>query len=55
MDIKTILVVKNNDLNMKLVKGQIAIGKYRMLQAPDAEYGFQIIHEQRPDLVLVDT
>jgi CheY-like chemotaxis protein len=54
MKIKTILVVEDNELNMKLVKGLIKIGKYRMLEAIDAESGIELIREQRPDLVLMD-
>ena len=54
MKIKTILVVEDNELNMKLVRGLIKIGKYRMLEALDAESGIQLIREQRPDLVLMD-
>ena len=54
MTIKTILVVEDNELNMKLVKGLIKIGKHLMLEAPDAESGIQLIREQRPDLVLMD-
>jgi CheY-like chemotaxis protein len=54
MKTKTILVVEDNELNMKLVKGLIKIGKHRMLEAPDAESGIQLIREQRPDLVLMD-
>ncbi len=54
MNIKTILVVEDNELNMKLVKGLIKIGKYRMLEALDAESGIQLIREQQPDLVLMD-
>jgi len=54
MKIKTILVVEDNDLNMKLVRGLIKIGKYRMLEATDAESAIRIIREQRPDLVLMD-
>ena len=54
MKIKTILVVEDNELNMKLVRGLIKIGKYRMLEAIDAESGIQLIREQRPDLVLMD-
>ena len=54
MEIKTILVVEDNKLNMKLVRGLIKIGKYRMLEANDAESGIEQIHEQRPDLVLMD-
>jgi len=54
MEIKTILVVEDNELNMKLVKGLIKIGKHRMLEAVDAESGIELIREQRPDLVLMD-
>ena len=54
MKTKTILVIEDNKLNMKLVKGLIKIGKYRMLEANDAESGIQQIREQRPDLVLMD-
>ena len=51
---KSILVIEDNELNMKLVKGLLEIGKYRMLEATDAEFGIQLIREQRPDLVLMD-
>ena len=51
---KTILVVEDNELNMKLVKGLIKIGNYDMLEAVDAESGIQLVREQRPDLVLMD-
>jgi CheY-like chemotaxis protein len=54
MRIKTILVIEDNKLNMKLVNGLVKIGKYRMLEAIDAESGIQLIREQRPDLVLMD-
>ena len=54
MKIKTILVVEDNNLNMKLVRGLIKIGKYNMLEANDAESGIQLIREQMPDLVLMD-
>ncbi len=51
---KTILVVEDNKLNMKLVRGLIKIGNYRMLEAMDAESGIKLIREERPDLVLMD-
>ena len=54
MEIKTILVVEDNKLNMKLVSGLVKIGKYRMIEAIDAESGIELIREQRPDLVLMD-
>jgi CheY-like chemotaxis protein len=54
MKTKTILVIEDNELNMKLVKGLIKIGKFCLLEANDAESGIQQIREQRPDLVLMD-
>ena len=54
MKVKTILVIEDNKLNMKLVNGLVKIGKYRMLEAIDAESGIQLVREQRPDLVLMD-
>ena len=54
MKIRTILVIEDNPLNMKLVKGLLKIGNYQMLEANDAESGIQLIREQQPDLVLMD-
>ncbi len=54
MKTKTILVIEDNELNMKLVKELISIGKYGMPEANDAESGIQQIRDQRPDLVLMD-
>ena len=54
METKTILVIEDNELNMKLVKGLVSIGKYHLLEAPDAESGIQLIRERQPDLVLMD-
>ena len=54
MKFKTILVIEDNKLNMKLVNGLVKIGKYRMIEAIDAESGIELIREQRPDLVLMD-
>ncbi len=54
MKVKTILVIEDNKLNMKLVNGLVKIGKYRMLEAIDAESGIELIREHRPDLVLMD-
>ena len=40
MKIRTILVVEDNELNMKLVKGLIKIGKYRMLELKTPSQAF---------------
>ena len=54
MKIKTILVVEDNELNMKLVRDLLKIAKYLVLEAMDAESGIEQIRKQRPDLVLMD-
>jgi len=54
MGIKRILVIEDNELNMKLVRGLLNISGYSILEATDAESGLQLIREQRPDLVLMD-
>ncbi len=54
MKIKTILVVEDNELNMKLVRDLLKIGKYNVLEATDAESGIQLARDQRPNLVLMD-
>ena len=50
----TILVIEDNELNMKLVKSLLEIGKYRVLAAEDAESGIQVARENHPDLILMD-
>lgn len=54
MKAKTILVIEDNELNMKLVRGLLKIGKYRVLEAIDAETGLQVARTYRPDLILMD-
>ena len=54
MGAKTILVIEDNELNMKLLKGLLKMGRYKMLEATDAESGIKMVSEQRPDLILMD-
>jgi CheY-like chemotaxis protein len=54
MPTKTILVVEDNALNMKLVKSLLKIGKHDMLAAPDAETGITLARDKKPDLILMD-
>ena len=54
MPTKTILVVEDNALNMKLVKSLLNIGKHDMIEAPDAETGITLARDKRPDLILMD-
>lgn len=51
---KTILVVEDNELNMKLVKTLLEFRGYRVVTAIDAEKGIQLAREHRPDLILMD-
>lgn len=54
MSNKTILVVEDNELNMKLVLALLNIGQYRVLQAETGSKGLALARESLPDLVLMD-
>ena len=51
---KTILIVEDNDLNLKLVVAVLELGSYRTLTAGDAESGIRLAREHLPDLILMD-
>ena len=51
---KTILVIEDNELNMKLVRSLLKMNNYTILEAPDAEMGIKLARENKPDLVLMD-
>lgn len=51
---KTVLVVEDNELNMKLVLALLKIGHYNALAATDAATGIQLAIEHVPDLILMD-
>jgi len=54
MENKSILVIEDNELNMKLVRGLLTIGKYSIIEAFDAESGIQMARAHYPDLILMD-
>ena len=54
METKTVLVIEDNALNMKLVKSLLQIGKYGVLEARDAETGILLARNNHPDLILMD-
>lgn len=54
MNSKTILVIEDNDLNLKLVKSLLKLGNYAILEAMDAESGIRLARTRRPDLILMD-
>ena len=54
MKTKTILVIEDNELNMKLVRSLLKIGNYEIIEAVDAETGIKLTRKHSPDLVLMD-
>jgi len=50
----TVLVIEDNELNLKLVRDLLQIGKYQVLEAIDAESGIRLAREHKPDLILMD-
>ncbi|MHB8769630.1 MAG: response regulator [Syntrophales bacterium] len=54
MEEKTILVIEDNEMNMKLMRAVLRVGKYSMLEAKDAETGLRLAREHHPDLILMD-
>ena len=51
---KTILVVEDNALNMKLFHDLLVAGGYRVLQTGEGLSALTLAREHRPDLVLMD-
>jgi CheY-like chemotaxis protein len=54
MDQYTVLVIEDNDLNMKLVRTLLQLQKINVLEASDAETGIQLVIDKKPDLILMD-
>ena len=54
MNEKTILVIEDNDLNMKLIRTLLKLKNYQTIEAVDAENGIQLAREYHPDLILMD-
>ncbi len=51
---KTILVVEDNELNMKLFEDLLQAHGYRILTTKDGKEALRLAKEHRPDLVLMD-
>ncbi|MBI3042978.1 MAG: response regulator [Betaproteobacteria bacterium] len=49
-----ILIVEDNEKNLKLVRDVLQVKGYQTLEAGTAEDGIRIAREQSPDLVLMD-
>ena len=51
---KSVLVVEDNELNMKLLQHLLTVGEYQILKATTAEEGLALARENRPDIILMD-
>jgi two-component system cell cycle response regulator DivK len=51
---KTILIVEDNDLNMKLFHDLLHAQGYQVLQSREGVQGFQMAREHRPALIVMD-
>ncbi len=51
---KTVLVVEDNELNMKLFNDLLEAHGYRVLQTRDGLSALDIAKRERPDLILMD-
>ena len=49
-----VLIVEDNDKNLKLARDILTFKGYRVLGSGTAEEGVRIAREQRPDLILMD-
>lgn len=50
----TVLVIEDNEMNMKLVRILLQIGQYDILEAMDAESGIPLARAHKPDLIIMD-
>ena len=51
---KTILIVEDNKLNMKLFNDILQFHGYNTVQAPDGGRFLNLVRERKPDLILMD-
>ncbi len=52
--VKTILIVEDNELNMKLFNDLLQARGYETLQSVDGVNTMQLAREHRPDLIIMD-
>jgi CheY-like chemotaxis protein len=54
MNNKTILIVEDDALNMKLLRSILQLKNFAVLEAENAEVGIQLAREHKPDMILMD-
>jgi two-component system, cell cycle response regulator DivK len=50
----TVLYVEDNEYNRKIVRQLLRRTGYRLQEAPDGEAALAMVHQERPDLILMD-
>ena len=51
---KTVLIVEDNELNMKLFHALLEMRGYKVLQARDGIEGLKLARQHRPNLIVMD-
>ena len=54
MENRTILIIEDDELNMKLTRSILQLNKYSVLEAENAEMGIQLTLKNKPDMILMD-
>jgi two-component system cell cycle response regulator DivK len=49
-----VLIIEDNDKNLKLVRDVLRINGFRTLEAVDAETGIELADDRHPDVILMD-
>ncbi|MCP5195665.1 MAG: response regulator [Gammaproteobacteria bacterium] len=49
-----VLIIEDNEINMKLFRSLLNKGNYRVIEAIDAENGINLARAYKPDLILMD-
>jgi two-component system cell cycle response regulator DivK len=52
--VKTILIVEDNEMNMRLCSDLLQASGYKILQSVDGTDTMQLTREHRPDLIVMD-
>jgi two-component system, cell cycle response regulator DivK len=50
----TVLIIEDNEKNLKLVRDVLKLKGYRVLEAMNATSGLALARNERPDLILMD-
>jgi len=51
---KTVLVIEDNELNIKLVRSLLKLEGYQIIETENAEEGIDLARNHHPDLILMD-